>query len=151
WRPLSFSKTGKTEESEIVFAGYGIETPESALGSVGKKIEPYDSYVHVDVKDKWVLVLRYLPESVSQERRNELMSFTGLRHKALTARQKGARGIIIASGPHSKVIEQPAPMAVGASLASSGITAISVTDAVADKLLAESGKTLADLQSKLDK
>lgn len=151
WRPLSFSKTGATEKSEIVFAGYGIETPESALSSDGKKIEPYDSYVHLDVKDKWVLVLRYLPEGISQERRNELMSFTGLRYKALTARQKGARGIIIASGPNSKVVEQLVPMAFDASLASSGIAAVSVTDSVADKLLAESGRTLADLQSKLDK
>ncbi len=150
WRPLSFSKTGKTEESEMVFGGYGIETPESALTSDGKKIEPYDSYVHLDVKDKWVLVLRYLPENISQERRNELMAYTGLRYKALTARQKGARGIIIASGPNSKVVEQLVPMAFDASLASSGIAAVSVTDAVADKLLEESSKTLADLQSKLD-
>ncbi|MCE9519277.1 MAG: M28 family peptidase [Verrucomicrobia bacterium] len=151
WRPLSFSSTGKTFGMGIVFAGYGIETPESALNSDGKKIEPYDSYVHLDVKDKWVLVLRYLPEDISQERRNELMSFTSLRYKALKARQKGACGIIVASGPNSKVIEQLVPMTFDASLASSGIAAVSITDALADSLLKEDDKTLKELQTKLDK
>ena len=150
WRPLSFSQNGEIKTAGIVFAGYGIETPESALGSDGKKIEPYDSFVHLDVKNKWVLVLRYLPEGITQERRNELMSFSSLRYKALTARQKGARGIIVASGPNSKVVEQLVPMTFDASIASSGITAISVTDATADQFLHSSGKTLKELQDKLD-
>jgi Tol biopolymer transport system component/Zn-dependent M28 family amino/carboxypeptidase len=151
WRPLSFSNTGKTEESEIVFAGYGIEVPEGAVDGDGKKIDTYDSYVHLDVKDKWVLVLRYQPEGIDQHRRNELTRYTSLRFKALTARQHGARGILVASGPNSKVVEQLASMSFDASLASSGITAISITDSVADELLKESGKKLGDLQTKLDK
>ena len=150
WRPLSFSQTGAVKPSAIVFAGYGIETPDEATDSQGKKLEAYSSYAHLDVKDKWVLVLRYLPEGISQDRRNELSRYSSLRHKALTARQKGARGIIIASGPNSKVVDQLVPMAFDASLASSGIAAISVTDALADTLLKSAGKTLKDLQTKLD-
>lgn len=150
WRPLSFSQTGGVDPASVVFAGYGVETPDEATGDDGKKLEPYSSYAHLDVKDKWVLVLRYLPEGISQERRNELIRYASLRHKALTARQKGARGLIIASGPNSKVVEQLVPMAFDASLASSGIAAISVTDAVADLLLKSAGKDLKDLQSKLD-
>lgn len=151
WRPLSFSQTGKVAASDVVFAGYGVETPEEATGADGKKIEPYSSYAHLDVKDKWVLVLRYLPEGITSERRNELIRYSSLRYKALTARQKGARGIIVASGPNSKVVEQLATMTFDASLASSGIAAISVTDAVADSLLKGAGKTLKELQDKLDK
>ncbi|QIF05842.1 M28 family peptidase [Roseimicrobium sp. ORNL1] len=153
WRPLSFSQTGDIPASEIVFAGYGIETPDNWTDSNGKKLDPYSSYFHLDVKDKWVLVLRYLPENLSQDRRNELLRFTSLRHKALTARQKGARGIIIASGPNSKVVEQLVPLTFDASLASSGIAAVSVTDATADRILsaAETGKTLVQLQTDLDK
>ena len=128
--------------AKIVFAGYGIETPESA------SIETYSSYAHLDVKDKWVLVFRYLPEGITQERRNELSRYSSLRYKALTARQKGARGLIVVSGPNSKVVQQLAPMTFDASLASSGIAAISVTDAVGNKLLG--GKTLKELQDKLD-
>jgi Tol biopolymer transport system component len=150
WRPLSFSKTGEVPASDIVFAGYGVETPEGAVGSDGKKLEAYSSYAHLDVKDKWVLVLRYLPEGISQERRNELTRYSSLRHKALTAREKGARGILFASGPNSKVVEQLAPLTFDASLASSGITALSLSDATADRLLSTSGKTLKALQDKLD-
>ncbi len=150
WRPLSFSQTGEVPASQIVFAGYGIETPEDAMDGDGKKIEPYSSYAHLDVKDKWVLVLRYLPENINQNRRNELTRYTSLRYKALTARQKGARGLIVCSGPNSKVVEQLVPMGFDASLASSGIAAISVTDAVADNLLSAAEKTLKELQDKLD-
>jgi Tol biopolymer transport system component len=144
WKPLSFSQNGKVDAAKIVFAGYGIETPESA------SVETYSSYAHLDVKDKWVLVFRYLPEGITQERRNELSRYSSLRYKALTARQKGAHGLIVVSGPNSKVVQQLAPMTFDASLASSGIAAISVTDAVGDKLLAGTGKTLKELQDKLD-
>ena len=151
WRPLSFSAVGGVAATEIVFAGYGIETPEDAMDGDGKKIEPYSSYAHLDVKDKWVLVLRYLPENIDQHRRNELTRYTSLRYKALTARQKGARGIIVVSGPNSKVVEQLVPMNFDASLASSGIAAISVTDSVADMWLAEMKSSLKEQQDKLDK
>lgn len=144
WKPLSFSQNGEVKAAGVVFAGYGIETPDSS------SVEPYSSYAHLEVKDKWVLVFRYLPEGVSQERRNQLSHYSSLRHKALTARQKGARGIIVVSGPNSKVVQQLAPMTFDASLASSGITAVSVTDAVGDRLLAGAGKTLKELQDKLD-
>ena len=150
WRPLPFSQTGKVEASPVVFAGYGIETPDEATGSDGKKIEAYSSYAHLEVKDRWVMVFRYLPEGVTTERRNELIRFASLRHKALTARQRGARGLIVVSGPSSKVTEQLVPMSFDASLASSGIPAISITDAVADSLLKASGKSLKELQDKLD-
>jgi Tol biopolymer transport system component len=150
WKPLSFSQTGDVTPASIVFAGYGIETPDEATDKDGKKLETYSSYAHLDVKDKWVLVLRYLPEGISQDRRNELTRYASLRHKALTARQKGARGILVASGPNSKVVDQLAPLSFDASLASSGIAAISITDRVADKLLASAGKNLKSLQDKLD-
>lgn len=150
WRPLSFSQTGEVSASEIVFAGYGIETPDNGTGADGKKIEVYSSYAHLDVKDKWVLVLRYQPEGVSQERRNELVPYASLRHKALIARQKGAKGLLVASGPNSKVVGQLASMSFDASLATSGLAVVSITDALADKLLSSAGKTLKELQDKLD-
>ena len=150
WRPLSFSQTGEVPASGIVFAGYGIETPDNATGGEGKKIEPYSSYAHLDVKDKWVLVFRYLPEGVSSARRNELSTYARRRRKARTARQTGARGLLVVSGPNSKVVEQLVTMTFDASLATSGIPAISLTDALADTLLKSAGKTAKELQDKLD-
>jgi Tol biopolymer transport system component len=150
WRPLSFSQTGELKPAGVVFAGYGIETPDEAVGADGKKMEAYSSYAHLEVKDKWVLVFRYLPEGITQERRDQLHRFASLRHKALVARQKGARGIIVVSGPNSKVVEQLVPLAFDASLASSGLAAISVTDAVGNEWLKVAGKDLKSLQDKLD-
>ena len=150
WRPLPFSQTGQIPAAGIVFAGYGIETPDEATSADGKKMEPYSSYAHLEVKDKWVMVLRYLPEGITTERRNDLIRYSSLRHKALIARQRGARGLIVVSGPNSKVTAQLVPMSFDASLASSGIPAISITDQLADALLGPSGSALKPLQDKLD-
>jgi Tol biopolymer transport system component len=150
WRPLSYSEVGEVKATGVVFAGYGIETPEGAMGSDGKALEPYSSYAHLEVKDQWVMVLRYLPEGIEKARRDELIRYSSLRYKAMTARQKGARGLIVVSGPNSKVTDQLVPLAFDASLASSGLAAISVTDEVADRLLKAAGKTVKELQDKLD-
>ena len=55
WRPLAFAANGKIAEAPVVFGGYGIVAP------AGDDQEEYDSYVHLDVKDKWVVCFRFLP------------------------------------------------------------------------------------------
>ncbi len=146
WRPLSFSTLGEIPPSEIVFAGYGIE-----LEDEGPEKPGYSSYFHLDVNGKWAMVLRYMPEHLSGEQRNRFVLASGLRYKAMTARQHGAKGLIIVSGPNSKVREQLVPLTFDASLAGSGLAAMSITDALADKLLAPTGRTLKVLQDELDK
>lgn len=154
WLPLTFSSTGTIDAggkgAPVCFVGYGMEVPESVDGA-GKKHAAYSSYFHLDVKDKWVLLLRYVPEGLSQEDRVRFARHSSLRYKALTARQKGARGIIVVSGPTSKVKDQLVPLVFDASLAGSGIAGISLTDAAAEALLKSSGKSLAALQADLDK
>jgi Tol biopolymer transport system component/membrane-associated protease RseP (regulator of RpoE activity) len=149
WIPLSFSSVGRTEETGVVFVGYGMEVP-AGKTSKGPE-EEYSSYIHADVKDKWVIILRYLPDGLSQEGRQRFFTHSSLRQKAMLARQKGARGIIIASGPNAKVIEQLVPLSFDASLAGSGVAAISVTDQLAASWLEMAGKNLKTLQDTLDK
>ncbi|MDG2123905.1 MAG: M20/M25/M40 family metallo-hydrolase, partial [Verrucomicrobiales bacterium] len=134
WLPLSFSVNGDLGEAEVVFAGYGIEAPEQT-DAEGRKWEEYSSYIHLNVKDKWVLLYRYLPEAVTAEERQRYARFFSLRYKAMVARQKGAKGIIVASGPKAQVKSQLVPLTFDASLAGSGVGAISVTDEVAQALL----------------
>ncbi|RPJ86048.1 MAG: peptidase M28, partial [Acidobacteria bacterium] len=100
WRPLGLSKTGEFGPAAVVFAGYGISAPKSEAN------EAYDSYSGLDVKDKWVLVFRFLPEDVGPDVRQHLSRFSNLRYKAMAAREKGALGLIVTSGPRSKVKEQ---------------------------------------------
>ena len=144
WRPLTFSQVGDFAPAGVVFAGYGIVAP-----AVDEHPE-YDSYAHLDVQDQWVLVLRYLPEDIDASYRQHLNRYTSLRYKAMVARDRGARGLIIASGPTTTVKAQLVPLVFDASLAGSSIGAVSVTDALAEEWLRQAGRSLKELQETLD-
>ena len=143
FRPLSFSASGEVE-SEVVFAGYGLLVP-------GKLGEGYDSYVGLNVSNKIVLVLRYVPEEADAKRRQELNRYAGLRYKALLARNRGARGILVVSGPNSPNPGSLAALTFDNSLSGSGILAASVSTNVANALFTAAGKDLKTIQSALDK
>lgn len=142
FRPLAFTENA-TVEGEVVFAGYGLSVP----GRIG---QGYDSYADLDVKDKIVLVLRYVPEGVSMERRQALNVYAGLRYKALVAREHGAKALLVVSGPNSPNAGELIPLSFDASAATSGIVAASVSGRLADALFAMAGKDLQAVQSELD-
>lgn len=138
WQPLSFSTTGDLGGAGVVFAGYGIEIPEGeAGGAEGDGF--YSSYVHLDVEGKWVMVFRYMPEGLAAEQRQRFARYSSLRYKAMVARQKGAKGILVVSGPNAQVKNQLVPLTFDASLAGSGIGALAITDAVATAILEAGG------------
>jgi Tol biopolymer transport system component len=151
WRPLSFSELGAIAPADIVFAGYGIEIPEGQAEEDGSTTELYTSYYHGDVKDKWVLMLRFIPENLEGDERRKFLRYASLRYKAMNARERGAKGVLFVSGPNSSVKEELAPLTFDASLAGSGIAAVSITTAVGEELLAAAGKNLKELQDVLDK
>ena len=147
WRPLSFSGDGDFAGSEIVFAGYGMQVP--APDGNDDPLAVYDSYVHLDVTDKWVLVLRDMPQEITAERRQEMARYSAPRRKAAIARDLGARGIIFAAGPTSKVKRELIRFD-SASQASVSIGVISVTNEIAAKMLAAADEDLAKIQAGLD-
>ena len=151
WRPLSFSQLGDIKADEIVFAGYGIEIPKGQVDGDGSKTEMYSSYYHLAVKDKWVLLLRFMPENVSPERRRQFARYSSMRYKAMTARQKGAKGVIFVAGPNSEVRGELVGLNYDASMADSGIAAISVGKGIGEKLVAAAGEDLKKIQTVLDK
>lgn len=144
WRPLAFSRTGVVEPTAVVFAGYGIVAP--AMG----EFTAYDSFAGLDVRDKWVMVFRYLPEKIAPEWRQHLSRYTNLRYKAMLARDRGARGVIVVSGPNARVEDQLVRLSFDASLTGTSIAAVSVTDGLAAQLLDPVGRKLQDLQNALD-
>ena len=144
WRPISFSKTGEVKDAQVVFAGYGIAAPKK------DEFEEYDSYVHLDVKGKWVMIFRYMPENISPEMRQHLSFHSSLRYKAMVARDKGAVGLIVVSGPNSNVRNQLIPLQKDSSLSGTSISAVSVTDEVAAQIMKQVGKDLKAVQTKLD-
>ena len=144
WRPLGFSAKGRTKRGEVVFAGYGIVAPAEGAQPA------YDSYEGLDVAGKWAFVFRKLPEDVSQERRRHLHRYAELSYKAAVARRKGALGLIVASGPRSKVKEQLVPLSFDAAAAGSSLAGISISDDLAGALLRTGGKYLQELQAAHD-
>jgi hypothetical protein len=143
---LSFSDNADVQNVPVVFAGYGIVVPESQ--NFG-----YDSYATLDVKDKVVLVLRYFPEDADAKTKGILSRYADLRYKAMAARQRGARAIILVTGPNSPNAGEVIPMSFDTALAGSGIPAASVSSRVADAMfrtLGDPAKTLAAAQTSLD-
>ena len=145
---LSFSDDAEVT-GPVVFAGYGLVVPESQnLG--------YDSYATLDVKDKVVVVLRYFPEDADQQTRAVLARYADLRYKAMAARQRGARALVVVTGPRSPNAGELAPMTFDTAIAGSGIPAASITGAVADVLFASTTvgplprTILRDVQQELD-
>ena len=144
WRPLAFSGTGTVEPGGVVFAGYGIVAPGDGEHAA------YNSYRDLDINGQWVLALRYLPEDVSPQRRQYLNEYAELRFKAMVAREHGARGLIVASGPSAQVKHQLIALENEAGAGSGSLPVISVTDAVAQRLLDAADKDLATVQRALD-
>jgi len=141
-RALAFSDDA-TATGEVVFAGYGIVVPESA--NFG-----YDSYAGLDVKDKVVLVLRYFAEDADAQTKATLARYSDLRYKANAARQRGAKGMLVVTGPRSPNAGELVPMTFDTAIAGSGIPAASITAKVAASLFQKSGRSLADAQKDLD-
>ncbi|MEM7557859.1 MAG: M20/M25/M40 family metallo-hydrolase [Planctomycetota bacterium] len=144
WRPVFFSKEGPVDAAEVVCAGYGIVAPE------GENQDEYDSYVHLDVKDKWVLCFRQMPQDIAPERRQHLARFSGERYKSMVARDRGARGIIFVSGPNSPLRSRLVPLRMDGSLSGSSLAVISIDDGVGQQLVKKSGKNLKEIQSLYD-
>ena len=143
FRPFAFSDSGKIE-GEVIFVGYGLSVPE------GGKNARYNSYEGLDVKDKIVLLLRYVPEGVDAARRAQLNRYAGLRYKAMMARERGAKAVLVVTGPNSPNAGELLPLTNDGSSAGSGIIAASIDNAVVEALLAPAKKNLKDLQTMLD-
>lgn len=85
--PFPFSGSSKVDTS-IVFTGYGLEVSSDQF--------QWNDYEKVDVIDKWVMIIRGLPEI--GKKKQFLMSQKGDRSKALEAQKNGAAGILFVSG-----------------------------------------------------
>ena len=141
WRPVSFSGTGTFDPVEVVFAGYGLVAPERSNGET--KTEAYDSYVHLDVEDKWVMAFRFIPEDVEPNVRQHLNSHSTLRRKAKEARDHGAAGLLLVTGPNAAMPNELASFTFD-NTPGIQMPVISITDDVAKVLLDLADKDIKD-------
>ncbi|MCB1875034.1 MAG: M20/M25/M40 family metallo-hydrolase [Chromatiales bacterium] len=145
WRPLALSRNGRVEPAAVVFAGYGIDAP--GLGEV----PDYDAYQGLDVKGKWVVVLRFQPDNVPPAWRRHFVHYSDLANKASVAKRHGAIGMIVVTGPKARSRDRLVELKLDGTSPSSHFSALSISDELAEKLLASAGKDLETLQTELDK
>jgi hypothetical protein len=152
WRPVFFSQKGNIDPTAVVFAGYGIVAPAEAAPEAGKAQDSseYDSYVHLDVTDKWVLIFRQMPQDITPQRRQHLARYSSARYKAMVARDRGAKGLIFVSGPNSPLRQRLIPLEMDGTLGSSSLAVVSVSDEVATAWMELAGENLKELQTELD-
>jgi hypothetical protein len=135
--PLAFSSnTGL--ESDVVFAGYGFNISADSL--------KWNDYSGIDVKGKWVMILRGDPEP--ENNKSPFISFSADRDKALLAKDMGAAGVLMVSGPVFDSQDTFEPLNLeGYSV---DIPVIRIKKEVADNILSKSNNTIASLEKKLN-
>ena len=77
--PLAFSSNAGLE-SEVIFAGYGFNINDDSL--------KWNDYKDIDVKGKWVMILRADPEP--DNTKSPLSQFSSDRDKALAGKRYGS-------------------------------------------------------------
>ncbi len=144
--PFAFSNTGEGASAGVVFAGYGITSAE----------HKYDDYAGVDVKDKYVLILRHEPQendpkSVFSGR--ETTQHSTFANKAVNAKMHGARGVILINDTFNHPGERDALSAFGQSNGPSnaGVFFVQVSAATAESWLKPNGTDLKALVAAIDK
>jgi len=149
-KPIGFSSGGKFS-SGVVFVGHGTVAPNLK----------YDDYAGLDVKGKWVIVLRGTPRpGVKGKDRFDAASpdgespYSSLRLKFDTAVEKGAAGVIFVSDPVTAA-EADAFIPFDRERyqqVSTKTPVLQLKRSAASKLLeAALGKKLADLEAENDK
>ncbi|HET6637177.1 MAG TPA: M20/M25/M40 family metallo-hydrolase [Gemmatimonadota bacterium] len=128
--PLSGSVADRVVQP-VVFAGYGISAP-----TIG-----WDDYEGIDVEGKIVLVLRLSPEGDKPASR--FGRYISDRYKAANASAHGAKAILLVNGPATEEIDRLIPFSVDEEPGSLGIVALSVTQAVARRIVAVAGEDLS--------
>jgi len=124
---------------EIVFAGYGISA--SKLN--------YDDYAGIDVKDKIVLVMRYNPEHDSAK--TEFDRYSTYRQKAITAKEKGAAGIIFVNGYVPKNDDDPLmELHYDGAGSIKEFPVLQIKRNITDQIFSSAGLNFADRQKKID-
>ena len=135
--PFSFSGNSEAE-AEVIFAGYGFNINNDSI--------QWNDYENTDVKGKWVLLLRGDPEpnkSVSG-----FIPFNSDRDKAMMAKDMGASGVLMVSGPIND--KEDSFDSLTSEAFSVEIPVLRIKREIADIILKKTNKTVADLEKSIN-
>ncbi len=137
--PYSFS-SGDMVGADLVFAGYGIELQSDTI--------QWHDYANLDVKGKWVVLLKGDPEI--DRGFSPFEPFSGERSKVLTAADHGAAGVILVAGIRYSKEDRLDKLVYDKNSSIFSIPVFQVTRRVADEILRPANTTVARIEAKMD-
>ncbi len=133
--PVGFSSNA-TVSGKVVFAGYGM-TADST----------YDDYKGIDVKDKIVIALRYAPDGDNPH--SKFAKQSALRYKALQAREKGAKALLIVTSAADDSTDKLMKLKYDHSFSNAGIPVLSVSRKVVNEWLKQNKLNIDSVRNKI--
>jgi len=137
--PFSFS-ANSTLKADVVFVGYGFDIDKDSL--------KWNDYSDIDVKGKWVMMLLGDPEMDKSDSR--FSNYSEARSKVLTAKDKGAKGVLFVAGVNLNKKDELLSLYYDKSDAKSDLPVNNITRALANKLIADTNKTIEKLEKELN-
>jgi hypothetical protein len=143
--PFNFSSIGVVPQAGVVFAGYGITAPEYH----------YDDYAGIDVRGKYVLVLRHEPQELDDSSVFAGKNFTSHAQfalKAVNAKMHGALGVLLVNDAptHPSDADEFEKFGATAGPDNAGIPFVQVASGYANQWLALGGKSVKELIIAID-
>ena len=135
--PIGWSANGNIDD-QVVFVGYGFDIDDSLS---------WNDYINVNVKNKWVLMFLNGPDGNSPH--SPYGYHKKLYNKVIAARDRGVGGILFMER-EEKENNKLKPLVYRQSASSAGLPIIQITHAVANNIINDKDKTVADLRSKID-
>ena len=135
--PIGWSGNGNIDD-KVVFVGYGFDIDDSLS---------WNDYINVNVKNKWVLMFLNGPDGNSTH--SPYGYHKKLYNKVIAARDRGVGGILFMER-EEKENNKLKPLVYRQSASSAGLPIIQITHAVANNIINDKDKTVADLRSKID-
>lgn len=133
--PVSFSSNGTTE-GKVVFAGFGMTVDST-----------YDDYSKIDAKNKIVIALRNSPDGDNPHSKYSKQS--ALRYKALQAREKGAKALILVTASSDDSSDELVKLKFDNSTSDAGIPVFSVSRSTVNEWLKGNKLSIDTLQKRI--
>jgi Zn-dependent M28 family amino/carboxypeptidase len=136
--PYAFS-ANTTVEALVVFAGFGLDVDKDTL--------QWNDFEDADISGKWVLALQGDPDLNNSQ--SPFIPFSTERAKALNASDRNAAGLILVAGSSFSETDELSSLFFDKNVSRYSIPVIQVTRKVANRILAESGKTIEELEAEM--
>lgn len=136
--PLPFTSNAALSAA-LVFVGYGFEIENDSIR--------WDDYAAADVSGKWAVVLRGAPAIEGWD--GVFQGMVGERMKVLTARDKGAAGVIFVNGAEFDSDDQLLRLTYDKSSATAGIPVLQIKRSIIDNVMIPVADSVAVIEQQI--